>query len=182
MSGRSMPPERTIETLHKHALRVKIIRKLKLQTPNVSAWFGLGSFGSLGFFIIVDSFVCLGQRFWSVTGCSASQAGSWLLYRCPRSYSPGHQANLVPVLWPCISIFTPRADLPIHTISSAAFVHFPQSTPGQQISLSSFTTATLVIASKALQPPLREGVKEHEQIGEGQMEIKDDHSNEDKFK
>lgn len=92
MSGRSMPPERTIETLHKHALRVKIIRKLKLQTPDVSAWFGLGSFGGLGFFIIADSFVCLSHRFWSVTGCTASQAGSWLLYRCPRSYSPGHQA------------------------------------------------------------------------------------------
>lgn len=130
--------------------------------------------------------MCLGRRFWSVTGHSASQAVqvSQELLPWPPS-NPGkllRKTWSLPVLWPRVNISTPRADLPTSTFSSAEFVHFPQPRPGQQISLSSFTRAPLVIASKALQSTLKQAVKEHEQMGEGQMEIKDDHSDEDKFK
>lgn len=49
------------------------------------------------------------------------------------------------------------------------------------VSLSSFTTAPLVFAPKALKSTLKQSMKEHKQMREGQMEIKGDQGNEDQL-
>lgn len=80
--------------------------------------------------------------FWSVTGHSAGQAGSWLLQRRPKWLLPWpppsnpdkllRQTWYLPMVWPRVNFPTPRVDLPIFTIGTAAFTHFPQSRLGQQ--------------------------------------------------
>jgi len=46
----------------------------------------------------------------------------------------------------------------------------------------SITTTPLVFAPKILQSTLKQGMKEHKQVGGGQMEIKGDQGKEDKIK
>lgn len=97
------------------------------------------------FFVITDSFVSLGWGFWSITGHSAGQAGSWMVHRYPKQLLPWppsypdkllRQTWYLPVAWPRVNFPTRRTDLPILPIVSAAFTHFPQSRLGQQMKAS----------------------------------------------